>query len=107
MRRPEVCERRLAAFRLVVALDGAQRIDERVAPEGAQHDRPAYVLRELRVAPGSHQLAVRFSQEFSQQDGAATPPLALDARLDLAAGEVALVTEDSQSGRLEIRRRAR
>jgi hypothetical protein len=100
MRRAEICERRLAAFRLQVELDGVQRIDERIAPEGAQGDRPAYVLHELRVPPGSHRLAVRFAPEAG-----AAAPLALDTRLDLATGEVALVTHAPGSDDLELRRR--
>jgi hypothetical protein len=100
MRRSEICERRLPAFHLAVTLDGALVIDERIAPEGAQHDRPAYVLRELRVVPGTHRLSVRFRSE----DAVAAPPLALEAELDLTAREVALVTEDPQRAGLEIRR---
>jgi hypothetical protein len=99
MRRTRICERRLAAFRLRVELDGAPAIDELVAPEGAQRDRPAYVLRELRVRPGPHRLAVRFSPESGD-----AAPLALDAELELAAREVALVTENPDSGQLEVRR---
>ena len=98
MRRSQICERRLSSFQLTVALDGRPVIDETIAPEGAQHDRPAYVLRELRVAPGSHLLAVRFAPESE----AAGRPLALDARLELAPRQVALVTEDAQ-GALEVR----
>jgi hypothetical protein len=100
MRRSEICERRLAAFRLEVALDGVPTIDERIAAEGAQHDRPAYVLRELRVAPGAHRISVRFASE----DAASAPPLALDAQIELASREVALVTEDPQRAGLEVRR---
>jgi hypothetical protein len=100
MRQSRVCERRLAAFRLEVALDGAPVIDARVAPEGAQHDRPAYVLRELLVAPGTHRLGVRFAPEVE----AAGPPQSLDLPLELSAREVALVTEDPETGRLELRR---
>jgi hypothetical protein len=100
MRRGEICERRLAPFRLEVRLDGAAQIDERIAPEGAQADRPAYVLRELRVAPGTHRLAVRFAPESG-----GAPALELDAEFALAPREVALVTTAPEGDRLEIRRR--
>jgi hypothetical protein len=100
MRRSEICERRLSAFRLEVDLDGERALDLRVEPEGAQRDRPAYVLHELRVAPGAHRLAVRFTPE----DAAGAAPLALDAELSLAPHEVALVTEDAARTGLEIRR---
>ena len=102
MRQSRICERRLAAFRLTVALDGRPAIDEAIAPEGAQRDRPAYVLRELRVAPGSHRLAVRFAPESE----AVGPPLVLEAELELAPRQVALVTENAQGG-LEVRHNPR
>jgi hypothetical protein len=92
--------RRLAAFRLEASLDGTRVIDARVAPEGAQHDRPAYVLRELSAAPGRHRLEVRFAPEVE----AAGAPQSLDLPLELSAREVALVTEDPETGRLELRR---
>jgi hypothetical protein len=100
MRQSRICERRLAPFHLEVVLDGAPVIDARVDAEGARHDRPAYVLRELRVAPGTHRLAVRFAPE----DGNAAPPQTLDLSVELAAREVGLVTEDPETGRLELRR---
>jgi hypothetical protein len=101
MRRAEICERRLAAFHLRVELDGVPTLDERIAPEGAQGDRPSYVLYELRVPPGSHRLAVRFAPEAGHAE-----PLSLDAQLDLATREVALVTQSPESGALELRRHA-
>lgn len=101
MRRPVICERRLSAFRLLVELDGTLRIDERIAPEGAQGDRPAYVLYELRVAPGSHRISVRFAPEAET-----AAPLALDTQLDLSTREVVLVTHAPGSTQLELRRRA-
>jgi hypothetical protein len=99
MRRPEICERRLSAFHLMVTLDARAVIDERVEPKGAQRDRPAHVLHELRVPPGPHRLAVRFAPEAE----AAGPPLTLDAELALAPRAVALVTEAAEGSRLELR----
>ena len=100
MRQSRICERRLAPFHLEVALDGAPAIDARVEPEGARHDRPAYVLRELPVEPGTHRLAVRFAPD----PGDVAPPQTLDASVELADREILLVTEDPESGRLELRR---
>ncbi|HVN40125.1 MAG TPA: hypothetical protein VMW19_18335 [Myxococcota bacterium] len=100
MRQSRICERQLAPFHLEVALDGAPVIDSQVAPEGARHDRPAYVLRELRVAPGTHRLSVRFAPEVEGTASLQT----LDAPLELADREVALVTEDPETGRLVLRR---
>jgi hypothetical protein len=98
MRRTEICERRLPAFRLRVTVDGALRLDERVRPAGAAGDRAAVVLRELSLAPGAHELRVRFEAE----EGAAAPKQ-LAQRVALAAGEVALVMEDPATRELVLR----
>lgn len=99
MRQKQICERRLPTFELEVELDGAQVIDERIAPAGAAGDRAAVVLRELRVAPGPHRLRI----EFEAEDDAAGPAKRLDRTLTLAAGEVALVLEDAATRQLVLR----
>ncbi len=98
MRRKQICERRLPSFRLVVAVDGGAWLDELIAPGGAQHDRPAVVLRELRVTPGAHQLRV----ELTPEDPASAPQR-LDAQVVLHPRAVVLVSEDPQSGALALR----
>jgi hypothetical protein len=98
MRRPEICERRLPTFRLVVELDGARVLEESVAPAGAAGDRPAVVLRELPIAPGAHELLVTFAPE----SGAAAAKR-LSERIRVEAGEVALIAEDPQTRELAWR----
>lgn len=102
MRRAEICERRLPVSRLRVAVDGVPSLDERIEPAGAELDRPAVVLRELRLTPGEHHVRV----EFASEDGANAPHW-LEATLVLAPREIALVTTAGESGRLVLRRRAR
>jgi hypothetical protein len=109
MRRQEVCERRLTPFQLSVDLDGARLYQGEVRPSGSREDRPAYVFREFRVAPGSHRIAVRFEAERPAQGGAAgepprSPPLLLDETVELAPREILLVTSDPEADRLEIQR---
>lgn len=101
MRRPQICERRLPTFQLRVAIDGAPRLDERIAPAGAAGDRAAVVLRELAVAPGERRLQVEFAPEE-----AGAEPKRLDRVLHLAAGEVALVMEDPATRALVLSRSA-
>ncbi len=60
MRRPEVCEGRIAPYRLRVRVDGEVVEDGLVQGAGVREDRPLYVFRELRVPPGRHALAVEF-----------------------------------------------
>jgi hypothetical protein len=99
MRRREICERRLPTFRLVVELDGARVVDERIAPAGSAGDRAAVVLRELPVAPGAHRLRI----EFAAEGEAPGPPKRLDQRVVLGAGQVALAMEDPETRGLVLR----
>ena len=102
MRRRKICEARLSAFRLSVSIDGALVLAEEVRPEGARGDRPAYVFHEFVVAPGVHQLAIRFE---AQPDGRAPVPhaLTLGERVVLEPREICLVTFDPETGRLDLR----
>ena len=104
MRRKQICERRLPTFSLRVAVDGAQLLDERIAPAGAAGDRAAVVLRELSLAPGRHRLEIEFVPEDA---GGAARPKRLDRELQLAPGEVALVMEDAATRELVLRSRGR
>ena len=86
MRRSQICERRLSAFRLIVVIDGARALDERIEPEGLERDRPGYVLRDLPLAPGEHALSVRLESELPHEAGGE-----LEAALALRPREVALL----------------
>ena len=79
MRRAEICEGRMTPFRLAVAIDGEELLDERILPSGTRQDRPVYVLREFPVAQGPHRLRVAFAEELPEGAGRAPrPPLVLD-----------------------------
>jgi hypothetical protein len=102
MRRELVCEGSLVPYRLRVQLDGHVVIDETVHASGARQDRPLYVLRELRLTPGSYHVDVNWSPalELPRTESDATPPpdaartLTLAAELSLAEREIALITYD-------------
>jgi hypothetical protein len=102
MRMKEICERRHAPFRLRVRIDGETVREALLSPAGASGDRPLYVFEELLVRPGAHRVEVLFSEERPEADGAARPArtLALDAALELAPRDVALVTLDENGERL-------
>ncbi|MBI3983661.1 MAG: hypothetical protein HY337_12175 [Gemmatimonadetes bacterium] len=65
MRREEVCEGRVLAYRLRVVLDGDTVADETVEPRGARADRPLYVFHEIPAPPGVRVLDVAFVREDS------------------------------------------
>jgi hypothetical protein len=98
MRPAEICEGRLASFRLVVELDGATVIDRELRPAGAREDRPTYVLEVMPIAPGPHRLVVGFSAigEF------AVPPLRVESTIEPGPRDVVLVTREP-GGELVIR----
>lgn len=101
MRQPEVCESYVPPYRLRVQVDGETIEDILVLAGGAREDRPIYVYSELRVAPGPHDLSVVFAQE-EQADGGGgdsepAERLELYEAIDLASGQVALITYDREA----------
>lgn len=119
MRREEVCEGRVASYRLDVTMDGLPVRSSTVKGAGARGDRPLYVFESIPVAPGEHDLAV----SFTRLDGADADSAAADAAADGAAGdggvpdrlvlretvgllprEVVLVVYDAGRQRLALRR---
>jgi hypothetical protein len=122
MRREEVCEGRVASYRLDVWVDGEVRHRSTVHGAGARGDRPLYVFDALRLEPGRHSVHVVFERVGSASDDAASSPAAsapsrragsvpdrleLREELELVAGEVALVTYDAVERRLVSQRAPR
>lgn len=99
MRQTEICDARLAPFRLQVEIDERPVHDGAVQPEGARGDRPAYVREEFAVAPGPHRLWVRFATELPP-DLPPVPAQELDAVVEVAAGRILLVTRDDHGLRV-------
>lgn len=78
LRREEVCEGRVAPYRLKVLLDGSLADSGLVRASGARQDRPIYVFREISVEPGEHRLEISFVSELpasepAEESGAAGP----------------------------------
>lgn len=107
MRQPEVCESYVPPYRLRVQVDDEMIEDILVLAGGAHEDRPIYVYSELRVVPGPHELSVVFEQEVqaapeagdaAAADSAVTGErLELHETIDLAPGQVALITVDRET----------
>jgi hypothetical protein len=103
MRREEVCEGRLLPAHLLVEVDGRVVVDDTVRARGARGDRPLYVFHEIALPPGRHPVRIRFEREERQEGGATPALLELTQTLALAAGEVALVTYDTDLAALVVR----
>lgn len=133
MRSPRDCTRTPVPFALHVSVGGRPIVRDTVFPRGARGDQPVYVFRDLPIEAGRSALSVRFepvppeaadSPDQASAAGAAavvpapaaaassatpTPAAASAAwegEVELAAGEVALVTMD-ESGALFLRLPAR
>lgn len=122
MRREEVCERRLAPYRLRVVVDGREVEASVVRASGARHDRPIYIFREIPLGPGEHRMEISFErvgagertsvgreapeggEDISGGRAPRTPDsLRLARRVILERGEVVLVTYDPQARELVVR----
>ncbi len=106
MRRDEVCERTGIPYRLRIALNGEGVEETLIRGGGTRGDQPIYVYRELRVPSGTHRLEISLTPEVDGEPSAAEAPveaLELTEELDLADGDVALITR-SDDGRLAVRR---
>jgi hypothetical protein len=110
MRLEEECDGRILPYRLEVVVDGDRRITRLVRAAGARADRPLYVLEQIPLPAGTHQLDVHFVRQgtLPPQDSvdAATPArLRLTQPVTLARGEIALVTYDAERRALVLRTR--
>jgi hypothetical protein len=110
MRREEVCEGRLASYRLEVSVDGHRVRRVRVEGSGARGDRPLHVYESIPVRPGQHTVRVVFArigahhadeEDDERGEGRVPDRLTLTDTLDLPPRGVALVTWAPERGRLE------
>lgn len=123
MRREEICEGRVASYRLEVRVDGAVLHRSTVRGAGARGDRPLYVFEALRLDPGHHDVHVVFERvgagaadtagdgpapaseagDPGRRAGSVPDRLELREGLELAGRQVALITYDAVERRLVLR----
>ncbi|MDH5752502.1 MAG: hypothetical protein OEZ59_08805 [Deltaproteobacteria bacterium] len=60
MQRGQYCISKLLPYQLKLDIDGKSVIDEEMQPPGARGDRPLYVVRDVRLKPGSYQFDLSF-----------------------------------------------
>jgi hypothetical protein len=60
MRQAQACVDVVVPYRVSLRLNGEKRLERIVSPRGAKSDRPIYVAEDLRLAPGSYRIDVRF-----------------------------------------------
>lgn len=105
MRNPKACIGHIASYDFQVTVDGEVVIVDTVRPPGARGDRPITVLRELALAPGGHEVGVRFDAILPEgvQPTEGLTSLRWAGAVVVRSGEVALVTLDEDARELEYR----
>jgi hypothetical protein len=104
--RAQLCDGEGVPWALEVRIDGEAVIQDTVEAAGIRGDRPLYVLRNVAVEPGRHEVGVRFAPILPEEEAAdslAQRALALDAPIQLEDREVLLVTFDPEPGELVVR----
>jgi hypothetical protein len=100
MRTPEVCEADDAGYYLITRLDGAAPDTLVLARGGVRGDRPLFVMRDLRLEPGSYEVMVELRRVSAE---GSVVLAALDTSVTLAPGQVRLITSSDAGDALMIR----
>ncbi len=106
MQNPDACIGPLPTYDLNVRVNGESRLQQAVSGGGARGDRPLYVLYDLVLPPGSHEVEVSFARqnEALEEELDMGRRLALEADLVLEPRTVTLVTRAGDTGELVVRR---
>lgn len=110
MRQELVCERGVAPYRLVVAIDADTVVDRVITAAGARRDRPLFVYETIPRAPGTYRLTVAFTRQTPAASGragtddrrSAPAHLEFTRTITLSPGRAALVTYDENARRLHL-----
>ena len=102
MRRPETCESRAVAYRLVLTLDGIELFTRDYTAAGIHGDRPLTVDERFPIVTGEHTVGVRFAPADTA-GSAGLPVFALDARVQFIEGRIRVAALDGSTQALTIR----
>lgn len=104
MRNPQACIGQIADYELSVRLSGSEVLLDTLEPGGARGDRPIYVLADLPVAAGPHDVAVRFSALVSEAYAGEGPTeFTWTGIVEPGSGDIVLITLD-ESGTALVNR---
>ena len=106
MRRPEVCETRAVPYRLEVRAGERALLDRTFTAAGIHGDRPLTVDQELAVAPGTHDVTIRFTPALAEQhdgDKTAPPAFAFEGPIEFTDGRIRIATLNPAGTAFEIR----
>jgi ferredoxin len=94
MRRPRECQTEVLTYDLHAVVDGKVVAARTVRSPGLRADRPLTVEEDLRIAPGEHDVSVRFAPHAAGTTGKV---LSFERRLRFERGRVVLITYDDDA----------
>ena len=101
MRRTEECTGGYADYELSLRITGIDEVTDTIAPAGLRGDRPVYVFVDRPVPPGIHEVEVSFRALVPADfDADAAAPLTWSGALQLAPGEIGLISLSADGRRL-------
>jgi len=98
MRAPTRCERERAPVRVEVDIDGASAFSLAAAPSGLSKDGASSVYRRLKVAAGTHRIAVRLKDSA----GASGFDYRREAVVTLAPAQILVIDFDAEKGGITL-----
>lgn len=98
MRQPRTCAETAVDYRLSVTIDGAPRLDRRLAHRGVRRTRPLVAEEQLALPAGAHRVRVTFEPLDPPPGAEDLPRPAFDRSLEFAAGRVRLLAYDDDTG---------
>ncbi len=99
MRSPEVCTARHVEYRLTIRVDDGVPDTMLVVPTGAKGDRPLFVLHDVPLEPGEHQVHVEFAPTSAVANAAV---LSYAGTLVAPAGRIRLITLSADGAALVL-----
>lgn len=102
MRRPETCESRAVAYRLVLTLDGIELFTRDYTAAGIHGDRPLTVDERFPIEAGEHTVGVRFAPADSA-GSSDLPVFTLDTSVEFPEGRIRVAALDGSTQALTIR----
>ncbi|MBT8488236.1 MAG: hypothetical protein HKN72_04480 [Gemmatimonadetes bacterium] len=94
MRRAQSCTGYRVDYELRLEIDGQSVAVDTVAPSGLRRDRPVYVLRDIAVPPGRHDVEVSYAALVPEDYQAEGLPAAFgwSGDMELGPGDVGVLT---------------
>lgn len=102
MRRKEVCETHGVPYRIEVRVNGETRLDRTYTAAGIHGDRPIVVDERIDIAPGPHDVSIRFAPAQPDTSGK-LPVFQYDRNVVIEEGRIRVAWLEGTTGSFDIR----